>query len=157
MCDTECKTECQSECKTECKTECVRNELKKLSPEERVRLLQEIHIEEVKAEEAELMSDPMYPVKSAMASMTREIENLKNNIKKLENDLVCCNNNRSVIITNRQPVSNLDLDDVCTEEDCCEGFSWWPVILFFLFVIITSSIGGGSLERCPAMPKFHID
>lgn len=154
MCDSECETEC----KAECKAKCVRGELKKLSPEERVRLLQEIHIEEAKAEEEKIMSDPMFPIKSSMANMAREIENLKKQIEVLKTE-------RRVIITNTNPLTsissmskmNMDMDESSSEEDCCEGFSWWPIILFFLFIIITSSIGGGSITRCPAMPKFHMD
>ena len=137
------ESECKMECKTECKPECIRDELKKLSPEERVHLLREIHIEEVNAEEEKLKADPMFPIKSSMANMAREIENLKKQVERLKYE--------------RQIISQIDTNINDTENDCCDSFSWWPIIIFFLFIIITSSIGGGSMGRCPVMPKFHMD
>lgn len=131
----------------ETKPDNVRNELKKLSPEERILLLQEISIEEVKAEEDKIKADPLFPLKNAIVNISNEIETLKKQIEKLKYELNCCNASRK----------NEIINDDEYNDDYSECFSWWPIIIFFLFIIITSSIGGGSISRCPMMPKMHFD
>jgi hypothetical protein len=138
---------------TESKTESFRNELKKLSPEDRIRLLQDIAIEEVKAEEEKIKADPMFPLKSAIVNMSNEVESLKKQIENLKYEISYRNKSQNSFI-----ISNNEMnDDEDYNEEYCNSFSWWPIIIFFLFIIITSSIGGGSVSRCPMMPKMRID
>ena len=137
----------------------VKDELKNMSREDRIKLLRQIADEEEeeqrkKENEAENSLEAI-PVK--MKTITNEIRELRKELRDIRrevkiNSIPSFDIKCREIFTNGNEVDNLENMDVCGE--CPIG--WWGIMIFFFVAMIIFSIfDGGVKARCPV--KLHFD
>ena len=137
----------------------LKDQLKKLSLEERYILLSSINIEEretfIKQQEQQAKDEEdkiaQCPVSKQVQSMKLEIQDLKINLQKLKNKLnenekkLPINNMRcpySIFRVNQGYDNAYDNEyELCNEieETCSSTWSWWSIIMFVIFILLVAT------------------